>query len=262
MVYYAETNYSFLSESLKWRPDPNFLQDVREERLLVCDECVKWQNTTALIGQTVFLSCPVNHSPSTDLPKDAFWVHNKTRLTKDSKAHRIHKTEDGLILTALRQSDSGQYEVYVGHNVICRISLSVDQGNSETRRGQRRRSSQIARVFMRQFFGFVLIKRFRASSLPALSIHVLRSSGILFISYFGVRKCLDIWAWAGHAAPYRERTTEINPHRSESQRRFGNQRGLWSVAGGSGVIDRSEAKVLQLYSGINERGMAEFVTEF
>ncbi|XP_055338493.1 semaphorin-2A-like [Paramacrobiotus metropolitanus] len=125
-----------ISESLKWRPDPNFLQDVRQERVLVCDECVKWQNTSALLGQTVFLPCRYQTSYSPEKAKDVFWVHNKARLDKELRKHRLHRTEEGLLLTEIRPSDAGSYEMYSGHDVVCRFSLGVDQESCQTPRSE------------------------------------------------------------------------------------------------------------------------------
>ncbi|OQV16107.1 Semaphorin-2A [Hypsibius exemplaris] len=127
---------SEISESLKWRPDPNFLQDVREERLQVCEECVVWQNQTAFVGQTVTLSCPFRQNALVEGPQVLTWSHNKSRVLIGQKNDRVFRTNSGLLITNVKASDAGSYEVFLGHQIMCRFKVLIDQESCQAPRSE------------------------------------------------------------------------------------------------------------------------------
>ncbi|KAG1688937.1 Semaphorin-2A [Nymphon striatum] len=105
------------------------LQDVTNSTPGICDNCVKKRPLRIHWGQSIFLACAVNmpHSFSQEPIKWYHYSQSKGRRpVVYSPDKYIESSDHGLMISNVKEHDSGRYDCKIGASTLCTYNITVD----------------------------------------------------------------------------------------------------------------------------------------
>lgn len=105
------------------------LQDVTNSTPGICDNSVKKRPLHATWGQSVYLPCSVK-MPYSYGQEPIKWYHYSSVMGRHpvifSSNKYIETSDNGLVITAVKEHDRGRYDCKMGSNTLCSYNITVD----------------------------------------------------------------------------------------------------------------------------------------